>query len=404
MSTCILCETPLDSAPVVGTIARGGKDSRRVACLTCGLVQCDPMPDPKVLEEYYRGDYHRDHPPTSMLLTDKETGEQTLVEPGSAEYDYAVHYMHKERAEAVVRELSLPRGARILEVGCAEGDTLEILEFDGMVCCGLEPDASKAGMVMLREPVYTWTLEQAVNEGLHGFDALIAFHVLEHFPDPLAALGLMRKLLKPGGQVFLEVPNVMMPGTPLTEHWQWVHLYDFSAGTSSALLHRAGFVNVTVDSRTPQLRIWAVSGNDEGVKPFESFRVDMNGRAMADFLASVDERAAKQDTRTITQRFLEGESLASIGYGAEAKLRAEYQAVKASTLRMSKAYHDGTELIGELSNRYAEECFRIFEEWDPDPFLYGMKIGRASAYHEAKSATALVGNAMRMVQLTDGEK
>ena len=40
-----------------------------------------------------------------------------------------------------------------------------------------------------------------------GFDAIYSAHVLEHTPDPRSSLEAFRRLLKPGGKLFLYVPN-----------------------------------------------------------------------------------------------------------------------------------------------------------------------------------------------------
>jgi 2-polyprenyl-3-methyl-5-hydroxy-6-metoxy-1,4-benzoquinol methylase len=40
-----------------------------------------------------------------------------------------------------------------------------------------------------------------------GFDAIYSAHVLEHLPDPKASLMAFQRLLRPGGKLFLYVPN-----------------------------------------------------------------------------------------------------------------------------------------------------------------------------------------------------
>lgn len=40
----------------------------------------------------------------------------------------------------------------------------------------------------------------------HSFDAGICFHVLEHIPDDDAAMAELRRILKPGGQLVVQVP------------------------------------------------------------------------------------------------------------------------------------------------------------------------------------------------------
>ena len=48
--------------------------------------------------------------------------------------------------------------------------------------------------------------------GRHGpFDLVLSSHSLEHLPDPVAALGAWRGLLRPGGRLVVAVPNVLQP-------------------------------------------------------------------------------------------------------------------------------------------------------------------------------------------------
>lgn len=40
------------------------------------------------------------------------------------------------------------------------------------------------------------------------FDVLTMYHVLEHIPNPIAAMATVKELAKPGGLIVVEVPNV----------------------------------------------------------------------------------------------------------------------------------------------------------------------------------------------------
>jgi len=47
---------------------------------------------------------------------------------------------------------------------------------------------------------------QGMEEG--GFDLIIMIALIEHLVDPLGAMGRLRKLLKPGGAVYIDTPNI----------------------------------------------------------------------------------------------------------------------------------------------------------------------------------------------------
>lgn len=95
----------------------------------------------------------------------------------------------------------IPRGARVLDVGCADGTLLRRLGNADNV--GIDPDAPEgdARMVRGRFP-----------DDLHvdgPFDAITMLAVYEHFPDDVRphVVDACRRLLRPGGRVVMTVPS-----------------------------------------------------------------------------------------------------------------------------------------------------------------------------------------------------
>src|SRR5438105_414530 len=103
------------------------------------------------------------------------------------------------------------RPGRLLDVGCASGLFLSLAHRTGWQVTGVEPSEvlfrkAEAALKDIGE-VYCQTLE-AANLPAGSFDALTLWDVLEHVPDPLGFLQTCRDLLRPGGLLFLNIPNL----------------------------------------------------------------------------------------------------------------------------------------------------------------------------------------------------
>ncbi len=79
-----------------------------------------------------------------------------------------------------------------------------------------------------------------------SFDAVTFFEVVEHLHDPLGDLRHAHSLLKPGGAVFVKVPNLDALQARLFGPWWYAlqvprHLYHFTRASLSRLLGKASF-------------------------------------------------------------------------------------------------------------------------------------------------------------------
>lgn len=150
----------------------------------------------------------------------------------------------------VVRELrGRVGGGRCLDVGCGFGFLLRDLRGAGFQVEGVDisPTAIHHAGKVLSLPVREGTLEEA-SFGGESFDAVTALYVIEHLPDPLAFLGEVRRILRPGGVALLRWPHttplvrLLRPlGVDLHLYDLPSHLLDFSPSTMKAALRGAGF-------------------------------------------------------------------------------------------------------------------------------------------------------------------
>jgi SAM-dependent methyltransferase len=229
-----------------------------VVCRTCGLVYVNPM------------------------FTDAEKSAlspdlRRLHRSRSAEQSPDRAFRQSQRRAArwsdLVAEFVQP-GQRVLEVGSGDGAVLALLAARGARPTGLDPDAEAAGTVAARlgVPVLPTTFERA--ELAEPVDAIAMIHLIEHLWEPVDALRKARRLLRTGGLLLLETPNILRPKVGPRRVFSLPHNYHFSPRTLCLALHRTGFSLEAVrvfrrDSfQVVARRAEVASGDDPGVEPW----------------------------------------------------------------------------------------------------------------------------------------
>jgi SAM-dependent methyltransferase len=99
-------------------------------------------------------------------------------------------------------------GGTVLDAGCGPGVFLSEISLVASRAVGLEmnPSAIEAARRKGLE-VYPEELEVFSRENAGKFDAACAFHLLEHVEAPAAFLRSLVRCVRPGGKIFLSVPN-----------------------------------------------------------------------------------------------------------------------------------------------------------------------------------------------------
>ena len=191
-----------------------------------------------------------------------------------------------------------PDGGRLLDLGCGNGAFLLRARSAGWETVGvdLDPQAVKAahkhgldvrlGGVEILDPVS----EQ--------FDVITMSHVIEHVHDPLKVLAACACLLRPGGLLWLETPNICSVGhDEYGPHWRGLepprHLVIFSPAALEKALADAGFSKVEVlpYRRVCQETFRASAAIAAGVDPYSCNTPDVPAKRVARA-----ERLAKEDS------------------------------------------------------------------------------------------------------------
>ena len=161
------------------------------------------------------------------------------------------------RLEWSLRHLPSPgRGAKLLDIGCGNGEFVRFASSLGWDAQGLEPDpkavavARKSGEAVAQGGFPRTGLPD------RQFDAVTLNHVIEHVHDPVGALREVRRILKPGGAIWIATPNLDGAGFHLfREHWLSLdpprHLMIFNASSLAMACERGGFANAALRKPPP---------------------------------------------------------------------------------------------------------------------------------------------------------
>lgn len=220
---CLVC----GPGDVDERFAVDGLESPVVVCPRCGLGWIDPQPSAEQVATYYPPAYYGDS-------GTKFTGPLERV----------VRLLAGRQARFLARRM--PSGGRVLDVGCGRGTLLSRLAEAGYESHGVEmsPHATLGIDPRVQVRIAPRLVDARYDAAF--FDQVVLWHVLEHLADPRETLQEIRRILKPGGDVVVAVPNF--------SSWQarcagpaWFHLdlprhlYHFPLPALKRLLAVCGF-------------------------------------------------------------------------------------------------------------------------------------------------------------------
>ncbi|MEX0983260.1 MAG: class I SAM-dependent methyltransferase [Bacteroidales bacterium] len=97
---------------------------------------------------------------------------------------------------------------KYLDIGCGYGALLKLFKEDGWEVEGLELSPKLAEYVTKHFNISVRVANFLNDEQSGDYDLVSLRHVLEHLPDSVGAMKKLEKLVKPGGHVHLEFPNI----------------------------------------------------------------------------------------------------------------------------------------------------------------------------------------------------
>ena len=204
-------------------------------CSDCGTQFCRRRFSGEELESFYSGEYFQG-------------------EFGYKNYAALEAIKRRTFASRLERlEAECPARGRLLDVGCANGLLVRTALDRGWDAHGIDISRFATDEATRDHPELIGRVHVAVLENSghapESFDALVLSDMIEHVHDPIEATRQALKLLKPGGRLFVETPNlagmmrrVMGAGWPMYRPPE--HLVYFTPSSLKAMLEREGFTEI----------------------------------------------------------------------------------------------------------------------------------------------------------------
>jgi 2-polyprenyl-3-methyl-5-hydroxy-6-metoxy-1,4-benzoquinol methylase len=200
-------------------------------CNNCHLAFTSPTVGSEALDVFY----------TQGLYRETRNRLYTVVEVVSRIFQWS-------RLRKITRE---HQQGKLLDVGCGKGRFLAYAAAHGWTVYGVEP--SENGRKVARS-----RLGDRVVRGLdeldlvERFDVVTLWHVLEHVSTPVQMLRQTRPYVKPGGFVYIAMPNFASLQARLGgEHWIHLdiprHRIHYTPDTLKYTLALAGYATLWVD-------------------------------------------------------------------------------------------------------------------------------------------------------------
>lgn len=202
-----------------------------VKCKDCGLAFTSPRHSREYIRNLYQNSYYE---------LAKEYLQMQLGQPPPEIFQLSSQVMK------ILSPARVDNRLRSLDIGCGGGLVVAAFRKAGWEAVGI--DLSQRAINAGREVGLDLRMMdfEGTSLGIGKFDAITAFHILEHAASPKAFLLRCSDLLNIGGVLTLEVPDfACRDSSQMREFWPHLyphlHLYQFTKETLIRYLVQAGF-------------------------------------------------------------------------------------------------------------------------------------------------------------------
>jgi 2-polyprenyl-3-methyl-5-hydroxy-6-metoxy-1,4-benzoquinol methylase len=196
-------------------------------CENCTLRFTQNTPDAESISQYYKSEDYISHSATNKGLINS-----------------LYHFVRKltlADKRRLILSVTQKENGKILDIGAGTGAFVSHMQSNGWRATGLEPDEAARQNALAINKVNLLTPDSFFQFHADSFDVITMWHVLEHVHDLHDYMEQLKKILKPGGRIFIAVPNYTSYDASFYKNF-WAaydvprHLYHFSPEAMYALL------------------------------------------------------------------------------------------------------------------------------------------------------------------------
>ena len=158
--------------------------------------------------------------------------------------------------------LPYSKKAKLLDVGCGNGNFMNYMQSLGWAVNGVEVDKKVVNFIKnnTNHKVFHGEIFDVDHER-YLFDAITANHVIEHVHNPVLFMKKANKLLKPGGRFVVTTPNINSFGSKFFKgNWRGLevprHLHLLNLKSMEICANKSGFI--IEELRTSSRSTWEI--------------------------------------------------------------------------------------------------------------------------------------------------
>lgn len=200
-------------------------------CMNCHLKFTQDVPDSTSIGKYYQSEAYVSHTETRKGLVNR--------------LYHAVRSHTLQQKRTLVSTGVTSSSPAILDYGCGTGAFLKVMKEGGWSVTGLEPDPLARQNALQLHGIEASSPDRLSTIADDTFDVITLWHVLEHVHELQTTLDHLKRVLKPGGTLYIAVPN-HKSSDALHYGGSWAawdvprHLYHFSPEALRSLMQRKG--------------------------------------------------------------------------------------------------------------------------------------------------------------------